>query len=94
MTRVLPPRRREFVTIPPFCSAPPHRYARTDEVGTPYGVTVDFDTLKDSTVTLRERDSQSQLRVPIADIPPLVTGLVKGWETWTNASTKYPIVRA
>mmetsp|Transcript_17693 Transcript_17693/g.46246 ORF Transcript_17693/g.46246 Transcript_17693/m.46246 type:complete len:380 (-) Transcript_17693:351-1490(-) len=68
------------------------RYARTDEVGTPYGVTVDFDTLKDSTVTLRERDSQSQLRVPIADVPALITGLVKGWTTWNDAGAKYPAV--
>ena len=68
------------------------RYARTDEVGTPYGVTVDFDTLKDKTVTLRERDSQGQLRVPIADIPALITGLVKGWTTWDDASAKYPVV--
>jgi glycyl-tRNA synthetase len=39
------------------------RYARMDEVGTPYCVTVDFDTLKDGTVTLRDRDSTEQIRV-------------------------------
>ncbi len=41
------------------------RYRRHDEIGTPYCVTVDFQTLEDRTVTLRERDSGEQTRVPI-----------------------------
>ncbi len=42
------------------------RYRRQDELGTPYCVTIDFDTLeKDDTVTLRDRDSMTQVRVPI-----------------------------
>ena len=45
------------------------RYRRQDEIGTPYGITVDFDTLTDGTVTLRERDSMKQERVQIADLP-------------------------
>jgi glycyl-tRNA synthetase len=44
------------------------RYRRQDEVGTPYCVTVDFDTLTDRAVTIRERDSMEQVRVPIADL--------------------------
>ena len=40
------------------------RYRRQDEIGTPFCVTVDFDTLKDNTVTLRERDSMQQIRIP------------------------------
>jgi glycyl-tRNA synthetase len=51
------------------------RYARMDEVGTPYCITVDYQTLEDGTVTLRERDSQSQVRVTVKDIP-LVTRAV------------------
>jgi glycyl-tRNA synthetase len=39
------------------------RYARMDEIGTPFCVTVDFDTLKDSTVTIRDRDSTKQDRI-------------------------------
>ena len=39
------------------------RYRRMDEVGTPYGITVDFDTLEDGTVTLRDRDTTEQVRV-------------------------------
>ncbi|MGH7910189.1 MAG: glycine--tRNA ligase [Candidatus Dormibacteraceae bacterium] len=44
------------------------RYRRQDEIGTPYCVTVDFDTLEDQAVTIRERDSMEQERVPIADL--------------------------
>ena len=41
------------------------RYARTDEVGVPFGVTVDFDTVSTSTVTLRERNSMRQVRIKV-----------------------------
>lgn len=41
------------------------RYRRQDEIGTPYCVTIDFDTLDNDTVTIRERDSMSQIRLPI-----------------------------
>jgi len=41
------------------------RYRRQDEIGTPYCVTIDFDTLEDRAVTIRERDSMDQERVPI-----------------------------
>jgi glycyl-tRNA synthetase len=44
------------------------RYRRQDELGTPYCVTIDFDTLDDRAVTVRERDSMAQDRVPIADL--------------------------
>ena len=41
------------------------RYARQDEVGTPYCITVDFETLEDRAVTVRERDSREQDRVSV-----------------------------
>ncbi len=41
------------------------RYRRQDEIGTPYCVTIDFDTLDTDTVTVRERDSMAQVRIPI-----------------------------
>ncbi|MBO0689521.1 MAG: glycine--tRNA ligase [Candidatus Dormibacteraeota bacterium] len=44
------------------------RYRRQDEIGTPYCVTVDFDSLEDRAVTIRERDSMEQERVPIVDL--------------------------
>lgn len=44
------------------------RYRRQDEIGTPFGITVDHQTMKDDTVTLRERDSMRQVRIPIASL--------------------------
>ena len=44
------------------------RYRRQDEIGTPLCVTVDFDTLEDEAVTIRERDSMEQVRVPISGL--------------------------
>jgi glycyl-tRNA synthetase len=41
------------------------RYRRQDEVGTPYCITVDFETLNDRAVTVRDRDTTSQVRVPL-----------------------------
>jgi glycyl-tRNA synthetase len=45
------------------------RYRRQDEIGTPFCITVDFDTLEDSAVTVRERDSMEQVRMPIQEVP-------------------------
>ena len=44
------------------------RYRRQDEIGTPYCVTVDFDTLDDRAVTVRDRDTMGQERVAIDDV--------------------------
>ncbi|MBE7087062.1 MAG: glycine--tRNA ligase, partial [Clostridiales bacterium] len=44
------------------------RYRRQDEIGTPYCVTIDFDTLEDQTVTVRDRDSMEQIRLPISEL--------------------------
>ena len=44
------------------------RYRRQDEIGTPYCVTVDFDTLEDNTVTIRDRDTMQQIRMPIDEL--------------------------
>jgi glycyl-tRNA synthetase len=41
------------------------RYRRQDEVGTPWCVTVDFDSLEDHAVTVRDRDTTEQVRVPV-----------------------------
>jgi glycyl-tRNA synthetase len=50
------------------------RYRRQDEIGTPFCVTIDFETLVDQAVTIRQRDSTEQERVKIAD---LATRLIK-----------------
>ena len=52
------------------------RYARADEAGIPLGITVDYDTLKDSSVTLRDRDSWNQVRVQIDDLKPTIDSIV------------------
>ncbi|CAI4854845.1 BCE_3a_G0055960.mRNA.1.CDS.1 [Saccharomyces cerevisiae] len=44
------------------------KYARNDELGTPFGITIDFETIKDQTVTLRERNSMRQVRGTITDV--------------------------
>ena len=44
------------------------RYRRQDEIGTPFCITVDFDTLQDDAVTIRERDTMSQERIPLAEV--------------------------
>ena len=48
------------------------RYARADEVGTPLGVTVDYQTLEDDTVTVRDRDTWRQVRNKIDELPELL----------------------
>src|SRR5439155_9572489 len=59
------------------------RYRRQDEAGTPFGVTIDFETLGEQapelkdTVTLSDRDSMKQERVKIADLPPLLLDKVR-----------------
>ena len=56
------------------------RYRRQDEIGTPYCVTVDFDTLDDNQVTIRERDTMHQARVPVADLANILRDkLEHGW---------------
>ena len=44
------------------------RYRRQDEIGTPYCITIDFDTLEDGAVTVRDRDSMEQERIKISDL--------------------------
>ncbi|ABP67541.1 glycyl-tRNA synthetase [Caldicellulosiruptor saccharolyticus DSM 8903] len=46
------------------------RYRRQDEIGTPFGITVDYQTLEDNTVTIRDRDTMEQVRVHIEEIIP------------------------
>ena len=52
------------------------RYARMDEIGTPYCVTVDHDSRDDGKVTLRERDTGEQARIPIGSVPHVLGSLI------------------
>lgn len=53
------------------------RYRRQDAIGTPYCITIDFDTLEDETVTVRERDSMAQIRLPIHELSDYLLEKVK-----------------
>lgn len=66
------------------------RYARTDEISIPFGITIDFDTLKDDTATLRERNSMNQIRAPLSSLPELVKELSDGKKNWEEVYNTYP----
>jgi len=53
------------------------RYRRQDEAGTPFCVTVDFDTLSDNTVTVRDRDTMKQSRVAIGELEPMLAAMIE-----------------
>ncbi|MDE6583284.1 MAG: glycine--tRNA ligase, partial [Clostridia bacterium] len=53
------------------------RYRRQDEIGTPFCVTIDFDTLEDDTVTIRERDSMQQIRLKSSELVSYISERIK-----------------
>ena len=65
--------RPHFVTEVDVTQAIGRRYRRQDEIGTPYCVTIDFDSLTDNQVTVRERDTMEQERIPIAGLVEYLT---------------------
>ena len=67
------------------------RYARTDEIGIPFGITIDDITLKDNTVTLREIDTMKQIRVPINEIGTIIKNVYNRIEKWEDIIKKYPL---
>jgi len=67
------------------------RYARTDEIGIPFGITIDFDTANDDTITLRERDTMTQVRIPINEVAPVLKQLCDATLTWVQVTEKYPL---
>lgn len=54
------------------------RYARMDEIGTPWCITVDYDSLQEGTVTIRDRDSKEQKRIAADDVPAVIDSLIAG----------------
>ncbi len=67
------------------------RYSRTDEVAIPFGICVDFDSLKEpNTATVRDRDTTLQVRMPVEDIPGVIKDLSVGRTTWAQVYEKYP----
>ena len=65
------------------------RYARTDECGIPFAVTVDNETFTDDSVTVRELHSMKQIRLPIADLVRLMVELSNELTTWDASVEKY-----
>ncbi|KAF8463697.1 hypothetical protein BDZ91DRAFT_764534 [Kalaharituber pfeilii] len=64
------------------------RYARNDELGTPFGITVDFQTVQDGTVTLRERDGTRQVRGSQEEVVEALRRLVEGEISWEEVGLK------
>ena len=64
------------------------RYARMDEIGTPYCITVDHQALEDGTVTIRDRDSTKQKRICIDDAAQILADLLVGNVGFENLEAK------
>jgi len=67
------------------------RYARNDELGTPFGITIDFQTVKDKTVTLRERDTTKQVRGSMEEVVSALGDMVNGRKSWQDVMKELPI---
>jgi len=63
------------------------RYRRNDEVGTPYSITIDYETLEENTVTIRDRDSMAQVRVLVENISETISALLRGEIEFSQAGT-------
>ncbi|MEJ2662982.1 MAG: glycine--tRNA ligase [Spirochaetia bacterium] len=71
--------REEFTTFYDQGGAIGRRYRRQDEIGTPFGITVDYETKENGTVTLRFRDSMEQVRIKIDEIVPRIKKEIKDY---------------
>ena len=69
--------RPEFTTFYDQAGAIGRRYRRQDEIGTPFGITIDFQTLEDGTVTLRDRDTMVQTRVKVDELIPIISKAIR-----------------
>ena len=67
------------------------RYSRNDELGTPLGITIDFQTVQDGTMTLRDRDSTRQVRASEEKIVEAIQSLVSGAKTWKDIESELPL---
>lgn len=61
-----------------------------DELGTPLGITIDFQSVQDKTYTLRDRDSTKQVRADEAKILTAIQSLVDGSKQWSDIETELP----
>jgi glycyl-tRNA synthetase len=66
------------------------RYSRNDELGIPFGITIDYESLEDNSFTLRDRDSTKQVRASLDEILDAITKMAKGKLTWADVQKKLP----
>ncbi|KAH8794654.1 hypothetical protein BGZ57DRAFT_920962 [Hyaloscypha finlandica] len=66
------------------------RYSRNDELGTPLGITIDFQSVQDKTYTLRDRDSTKQVRADEETILTAIKSLVEGEKVWADIEKELP----
>jgi len=89
---------RRWLTLYDDTAAIGRLYRRQDEVGTPYCVTVDVKTIGDpekgetgdGKVTIRERDTMQQVRVPITDLETVFSRLLDAGRAWSGIAAAYP----
>lgn len=67
------------------------RYARTDEIGIPFGITIDGDTVEKGLVTLRECLTMKQVQLPISEVTLVVAQLCNNLLSWEDVLGKYPL---
>src|SRR5216110_1891476 len=92
---------RRWVTVYDDTAAIGRLYRRQDEVGTPYCVTVDVQTVGDrdrgeagdAKVTIRERDSMDQIRVPVAELEAVFRELLTDGVAWSTVGARFPAVK-
>lgn len=70
------------------------RYARADEIGTPFGITVDFVSVEDGSVTVRERDSMEQIRCSVDEAIDEIAKLCEGNDEWSRVTSRHGICNA
>ncbi len=78
--RVFADVRKQFRTFVDEAGSIGKRYRRQDEIGTPYGVTIDYDTLSNHTVTIRDRDTMAQERIPAEKICQVLQERIESWK--------------
>jgi glycyl-tRNA synthetase len=72
--------REDFAVFYDQSGAVGRRYRRMDEIGTPYCVTIDYDTMENDSVTLRFRDSMKQVRVPVSELVATIKAATKDYK--------------
>jgi glycyl-tRNA synthetase len=70
--------RRYFITQYDDAQSIGRRYRRQDEIGTPFCITIDFQSLEDNQVTIRERDSMAQIRLPVEELVKTLQAKLSG----------------